>query len=128
MEHPVVEKILKEGISSVNLSMLDEAARKKILSDVADKLYRQNRFKEAIEAAANCNNIEKLIQLGDLFLSEGKSELAALCFIPTKDKQRLTAAAVLCIKSKNYKFAAQAYDAADNKQMAAFIKHNFVDG
>ncbi|MDP3765878.1 MAG: hypothetical protein Q8R04_05175 [Nanoarchaeota archaeon] len=127
MEHPIVEKILKEGINSVNLSMLDESARKKILSDVGEKLYRQNKFVEAIEIMAKANDIEKLTKLGDLFLSESKAELATLCFIPTKDKQRLNNAAVLCIKSKNYKLAAKAYEAADNRQMASFIQQNFVE-
>lgn len=126
MEHPIVEKILKEGINSVNLSMLDESARKKILSDVGEKLYRQNKFAEAIEIMAKAGDIEKLAKLGDLFLSENKTELATLCFIPTKDKQRLNNAAVLCIQSKNYKLAAKAYDAADNRQMASFILGNFA--
>ena len=127
MEHPIVEKILKEGISSVNLSMLDETARKKILSDVAEKLYKQNKFIEAIEIMAKANDIEKLMKLGDLFLAERKIELAALCFIPTKDKQRLNNTAVLCIQSENYKLAAKAYEAADNQQMASFIQQNFVE-
>src|SRR3989344_7642583 len=128
VEHPIVEKILKDGINSVNLSMLDEGARKKILSDVGEKLYRQSKFTEAIEIMAKANEIEKLAKLGDAFLSEKKIELATLCFIPTKDKQKHNNAAVLCIQSKNYKLAAKAYDAADNKQMASFILRNFVEG
>ena len=128
MEHPIVEKILKEGINSVNLSMLDESARKKILSDVGEKLYKQNKFVEAIEIMEKAKDIEKLTKLGDLFLSENKAELATLCFIPTKDKQRLNNAAVLCIQAKNYKLAAKAYEAADNRQMASFIQQNFVEG
>lgn len=127
MEHPVVEKILKEGINSINLSMLDESARRKILSEVGEKLYKQNRFAEAIEIMAKADEIDKLLKLGDLFLAENKSELAALCFIPTKDKQRLNNAAVLCIQAKNYKLAAKAYEAADNMQMASFIMQNFVE-
>ena len=128
MEHPIVEKILKEGISSVNLNMLDETARKKILSDVGEKLFKQSRFAEAIEIMAKAGDFEKLAKLGDSFLLESKIDLATLCFIPTKDKQRLNNAAVLCIQSKNYKLAAKAYDAADNKQMASFIQQNFVEG
>ena len=128
MEHPIVEKILKDGINSVNLSMLDESARKKILSDVGEKLFRQSRFVDAIEVLTNANEIDKLTKLGDSFLAENKAELATLCFIPTKDKQRLSSAAVLCIQSKNYRLAAKAYDAADNKQMASFIQQNFVEG
>ena len=126
MEHPIVEKILKDGINSVNLSMLDESARKRILSDAAERLYRQNKFVEAIEIMVKANDMDKLTKLGDLFLSESKTELATLCFIPTKDKQRLSSAAVLCIQAKNYKLAAKAYEAADNMQMASFIQQNFV--
>ena len=127
MEHPIVEKILKEGIDSVNLSMLDESSRKRILNDVGDKLYRQSKFAEAIEIIAKSGNMEKLTKLGDLFLTENRAELAALCFIPTKDKQRLNSAAVQCIQSKNYKLAAKAYEAADNRQMASFIMQNFAE-
>lgn len=127
MDHPIVEKILKEGVNSVNLSMLDESSRKRILSDVGDKLYRQNKFAEAIEIIAKAGDMEKLTRLGDLFLIENKAELATLCFIPTKDKQRLNSAAVQCIQAKNYKLAAKAYEAADNRQMASFIMQNFSD-
>lgn len=128
MEHPIVEKILKEGIDSVNLSMLDENARKKILNDVGEKLWKQNKFVEAIEIMSKSGDMDKLANLGDLFLSQNKGELAALCFIPTKDKQRLNSAAVLCIQAKNYKLAAKAYEAADNSQMASFILQNFAGG
>ncbi len=128
MEHPIVEKILKEGIDSVNLSMLDEPTRKRILSDAGKKLYSQNKFVESIEIMTRANDIGLLTDLGDMFLSENKVELATLCFIQTKDKQRLNDAAVLCIQSKNYKLAARAYEAAENKLMASFIEQNFVEG
>ena len=128
MEHPIVQKILKDGINSVNLSMLDEKARRNILTDVGEKLYKQGRFVDAIVIMAKANDIEKLLKLGDLFLLESKIELATLCFIPARDKQRLNNAAVLCIQSKNYKLAAKAYEAAGNRQMASFIQQNFVEG
>lgn len=128
MEHPIVEKILKQGINFVNLSMLDESARRKILVDVAEKLYKQNKFIEAIEIMGMAGDTERMIALGEIFLQERKVELATLCFIPTRDKQRLNNAAVLCIQAKNYRLAAQAYEAADNKQMASFINQNFVEG
>ena len=126
MDHPIVQKILKEGINSVNLSMLDEISRKKILSDASEKLCKQNKFVEAIEIMAIANDTNNLIKLGDIFLLENNIDLATLCFIPTKDKQRLNNAAMLCIQAKNYKLAAKAYYAADNKQMSVFIQENFV--
>ena len=128
MEHPIVEKIMREGINSVNLSMLDEFTRKKILSDVGEKLYKQSKFKEAIDVLGKANDNEKLIKLGDIFLAEKKIELAALCFLPTRDKQRLNDVAVLCIQSQNYRLAAKVYEAAENRQMANFIQQNFVEG
>ena len=127
MEHPIVEKIMKEGINSVNLSMLDDESRKKILIDVSEKLYRKGDFIDAIKVITMTNDIEKLEKLGDLFISENRIELATLCFIQTKDKQKLNNAALLCIQSKNYKLAAKAYEAADNKQMSSFIQQNFVE-
>lgn len=126
MDHPIVEKILKEGVKSVNLSMLDEKSRKKILTDVGDKLYRQGRILEAIELLTQARDMDRLLSLGDIFLSENKAELAALCFIPTKDKERLNKAAVMCIEAKNYALAARSYEAADNSQMALFIRQNFA--
>ena len=126
MEHPIVEKILKEGISSVNLSMLDETARKKILSDVGEKLFKQSRFVEAIEIMAKAGDFEKLAKLGDSFLLESKIEWATLCFIPTKDKPRLNNVAVLLIQSKKYDLAAKSYEAAENSQMGSFIRENFA--
>ena len=126
MEHPIVEKILKEGINSVNLSMLDESARKRILSDVGEKLYKENKIQEAVEILSKANDFEKLAKMGDEFILQGKGEFAALCFIPTKDKQRLSRAAVLCINAENFKLAAKAYQAADNQQMADFILQNFA--
>ena len=126
MDHPIVEKILKEGIKSVNLSMLDEKSRKRILTDVGEKLYKQGKLIEAIDILEKAGDTERLTKLGDLFLSENKSELAALCFIPVKDGQSLNDVAVNCIELKNYKLAAAAYDAAGNRQMADFIRKNFA--
>ena len=125
MDNPIIEKILKEGIKSVNLSMLDDQSRKNILTDVGEKLYRQGRLLEAIEMLAKSGDMERLEKLGNLFASEGKAELATLCFIGLKDKEKLNALAVSCIEIQNYALAAKAYEAADNIQMADFIKKNF---
>ena len=126
MEHLIVEKIMKEGLSSVNLSMLDENTRRKILSDVGEKLFREGRFTDAIDIMSKIGDFFKLLEKGDNFLKEGKIELAAMCFIPTKDKQRLNSVAVLLIQSQKYNLAAKTYDAAENSQMASFIRENFV--
>ncbi|MDP6648226.1 MAG: hypothetical protein QGH34_02440, partial [Candidatus Woesearchaeota archaeon] len=66
MENPIVEKILKEGINSVSLSMLDEKSRKNILTDVGNKLFKQGKLLEAIEIITKSGDTERLIKLGDL--------------------------------------------------------------
>ena len=125
MEHPIVEKILKEGVNSVNLSMLDEATRKSILSHVGEKLYKQNKIAEAAEILGKAGDFDKLKKLGDEFVEQNKGELAALCFIPTKDSGRLNNAAIMCIQAKNYRLGADCYRAAGNMPMAEFMEKNF---
>ena len=127
MENPIVDKILKEGINSVNLTMLDEKARKGILTDAGEKLYKKGRIMEAISLLEKAGDIERLAKLGDLFFSEGKNELAAICLIPVKDKEKLNKVAVKCIEAKNYRLASEAFEAADNKHMAEFIRSNFAE-
>ena len=123
---PLFLPLMKEGLSSVNISMLDENTRRKILSDVGEKLFREGRFSDAIDIMAKTGDFFKLLEKGDNFLKEGKSELAAMCFIPTKDKPRLNSVAVLLIQAQRYELAARTYEAAENAQMASFIRENFA--
>ncbi|MBS3150842.1 hypothetical protein J4443_00480 [Candidatus Woesearchaeota archaeon] len=124
MEHPIVTKIIKDGINSVDLSMLDDRGRG-ILSYVGERLYKLNRIPEAVEILERAEDFEKLRKIGDEFMRQNKVELAAMCFIPTKDKERLNNAAALCVKAMNYRLAAEAYFAAGNKEMAMFLKENY---
>jgi|SRR3989338_9530921 len=125
MGNPIVEKIIKEGVNSVNLSMLDESSRKKIISEAADKLYKSNNFIEAINILSDENLTEELAKMGEEFMHYRKYDFAALCFIPLKDKSKLNEVGINLIKDKNYKLAAESYKAAGNMQMADFIKTNF---
>jgi len=125
MEHPIVAKILKEGINSVDLSMLDANWEKRILSYVGERLYKINKIAEAVKILEKTGDFEKLKEMGDELLVQSKAELATLCFIPTKDKKRLNNVAVLCMKAMNYEFAAKAYLAAGNREMAELLKQNF---
>ncbi len=125
MEHPIVAKILKEGINSVDLSMLDANREKRILSYVGKRLYKLNKITEAVTILEKAREFEKLKEMGDELLVQSKAELATLCFIPTKDKERLNNVAVFCMKAMNYELAAKAYKAAGNIEMAELLKRNF---
>ncbi|MBI2507484.1 hypothetical protein HYV89_00865 [Candidatus Woesearchaeota archaeon] len=125
MEHPIVAKILKEGINSVDLSMLDISKENQIWNFVGEKLYKLNKVPEAVTILEKTSNFDKLKEMGDELLMQNKAELAALCFIPTKDKERLNNVAVLCMKALNHKLAAEAYRAADNIDMAEFLEDNY---
>ena len=125
MPNPIVEKILKEGVNSVNTSMFDKETKKKLFGEAGEILYKQGKSIKAIEVLTKAEDIEKLIKLGEIFLSEFKPELAALCFIPTKNKEKLNHVATLCIEVKNYNLAEKAFEAANNQDMVSFIKRNF---
>lgn len=125
MEHPIVAKILKEGINSVDLSMLENSKEKRILNYVGERLYRLNKIPEAVVILEKAGNFEKLKEFGDQLLMQNKAELAALCFIPTRDKERLEKTAELCIQVMNYRLAAKAYEAAGSEDLAEFLKKNF---
>ena len=125
MPNPIVEKILKEGVNSVNTSMFDKETKKRLFGEAGEILYKQGKSIKAIEVLTKAEDIEKLIKLGEIFLSEFKPELAALCFIPTKNKEKLNHVATLCIEVKNYNLAEKAFEAANNQDMVSFIKRNF---
>ena len=125
MEHPIVAKILKEGINSVDLSMLDANREKRILGYVGERLYKMNKIAEAVKILEKSGDFEKLKEMGDELLVQSKAELATLCFIPTKDKERLNNVALLCMKTMNYELAAKAYLAAGNREMAELLEQNF---
>ena len=125
MPNPIVEKILKEGVNSVNTSMFDKETKKKLFGEAGEILYKQGKSIKAIEVLTKAEDIEKLIKLGEIFLSEFKPELAALCFIPTKNKEKLNHVATLCIEVKNYNLAEKAFEAENNQDMVSFIKRNF---
>lgn len=125
MEHPIVAKILKEGISSVDLSMLDKTRENKILNYLGERLYKLNKVSEAAIILEKAGNFETLTEMGDELLVQSKAELAALCFIPTKDKERLNNVAILCMKAMNFELAAKSYEAAGNLEMANFLKNNY---
>ncbi len=125
MEHPVVAKILKEGINSVDLSMLEDGKEKEILNYVGERLYKLNKIPDAVEILKKAKNLERLKEMGDELMMQSRIEVATLCFIPTKDKDRLNKAAALCIKVMNYQLAAKAYEAAGNTEMVEFLERNF---
>ena len=125
MEHPIVAKILKEGINSIDLSMLDDNKEKKILNYIGERLYRLNKIPDAVVILEKARNFEKLKDFGDQLLMQNKIELATFCFLPTGDKERLEKAAELCIQIENYKLAAKAYEVAGNKSLTEFLKKNF---
>jgi|SRR3989344_496683 len=125
MEHPIVAKILKGGINSVDLSMLDGEKGKRVLDYVSERLYKLNKIAEAVEILRRADGFEKLKKMGDELMAQNKGELAALCFIPTGDKERLNNAAILCLKAMNYRLAAKVYEAAGEIEMAEFLEKNF---
>ena len=125
MQNPIVDKIMKEGIKSVNLSMLPENSRKIILQDVGEKLLKEGKYMESSEVLSLAGDFTKLNEIGDSMSSEGRTETAALFYLKGKDKDKLNSIAAKLVASRSYKLASQAYEASGNMQMAEFLKSNF---
>jgi hypothetical protein len=125
MQNPIVEKIMKEGIRSVNISMLSDESKTALLLDVGDKLFKESRYNESAEILSLARATDKLTEMGDMLSSQGRTETAVIFYLPTKNKEKLNESALKCINSKNYRLAALAYEASGNIQMAQFIRENF---
>src|SRR3989338_3022156 len=81
--------IANKGVDNIDVSMLSNDVKASILNDAAYLCFKMDKHIDAIKAWALAGNKAKLIEIGDWFLESARFRLAALAFIPTKDKARL---------------------------------------
>jgi len=88
-------------------------------------LFKESKYSDAIKALILCNNTEKLIEYGDYFLSQNRFELAALCFIPSKNDVKLKNIGELLLREGVYEAALKVYETLNEETMVSFIRKNF---
>lgn len=124
MGHPIIDKIVREGVQSVNVSMLSPDLRKRLMTEAGQTLMRQNRFKEAAHAFALGENKIELREHGRWFLKQQKIGLAAYFLIHVEDEATLQDLAQRCIAANETDAAKEIYSALGDDTMLHFIREN----
>lgn len=118
--------IVDRGIDNINPSMLSDDFKKDVLTESGMLFFKEGKIRDAVKALRLAGNSARLVELGDEFMKQNRSEKAALFFIPSGDKDRIEKAAALCAKEGHFELAFEAYSAAGNMEMASFIRENFL--
>jgi hypothetical protein len=125
MGHPLVDKILKEGLQSVNVSMLSKELRLRLMTDAGNALMHANRYREAADAYALAENNELLREQGQWFLQQQKLALAAYFLRHVENGERLEELGQRCIGANEIEAAKAVYETMGNETMLNFLKENF---
>ena len=119
--------IANKGVENINVSMLNENVRASILNDAAYLCFKMDKHLDAIKAWTLAGNKAKLTEIGDWFLESARFKLAALAFIPTKDKDGLENIGQLCVREGIYGTAIEVFKELGNRAMVSFVLENFGD-
>jgi hypothetical protein len=125
MGHPLVDKILKDGVESVNVRMLSLDVRKKLLGEAAATLMRQGKFSQAAQALALAEHKEALKEHGKWLLSQNRYGDAAYFLIHSEKEEDLRQLASDCISANDIDAARTIYSSLQDEIMLAFLRENF---
>lgn len=125
MSHPLVQKILAEGLKDVNVSMLSPSLRNRLLSEAGNRLLNQNRIEESVEAFVIAGNHEALRSHGEWFLEQRKFPQAALFLRHIAPPDELELLAAKCLELGHAAGAKAIYESLGDAQMVRFIEENF---
>jgi len=125
--HPIIDKIVNEGVQAVNVSMLSSTLRGKLMSEAGSILMHQNRFAEAAHAFALAENKQELKEHGRWFLEQHKLGLAALFLLHVEDETFLQELAQKCLAVNEIEPAKQIYESLHDDIMLSFLRENFKE-
>ena len=125
MGHPLIDKIVDEGVDSINVSMLSPELRNALLTEAGTKLIHMNRIQEAADAFAMAGNQEKLWDHGRWFMEQQRYGTAALFLRHVARHDILEDLAVKCLERNDTRGAKAIYEVLQNDQMIKFIEENF---
>lgn len=125
MAHPIVQKILREGLDAVNTSMLSDSLRLTLLTEAADRLMHANRLEEAARAYETARNIEKLRETAEWLRQQHRLADAALFLEHIGSQEELAKLGEQCIAAGEIRAAKRLYAKADDSVMVEFLEKNF---
>ncbi|MBR9700644.1 hypothetical protein GOV11_02160 [Candidatus Woesearchaeota archaeon] len=126
MGHPLIDKIINDGIDSVNVDMLSDQLRFDLMSEAGKKLLHMGRLRESADAFAIGGNQEQLMEQGRWFLDQRRYGPAALFLRHAAHPDMLMELAQKCLAAGHVEEAAAVYESLGDETMAQFIKSNFT--
>jgi hypothetical protein len=127
MTHPLIQKIVEQGVSSVNVSMLSPDAKKKIMTEAGNTLMHLNRYQEAAQAYAVGENNDLLKEQGHWFLKQNRFAMAAFFLLHVEKEETLENLAQQCITAGELEAAKAVYRKLGNTIMLQFLEENFAE-
>jgi hypothetical protein len=127
MGHPIIDKIVKDGVQSVNVSMLSPELRFKLMTEAGNVLMHMARYPEAAKAFATADNREQLREHGKWFLEQQKVGLAAYFLLHVEREEQLEELAQRCIAANEIAPAEAIYAHLNDKVMLSFLRENFKE-
>jgi methylmalonyl-CoA mutase cobalamin-binding subunit len=127
MDHPIITKIVEQGVQSVNVSMISADLRKKLLTEAGNILMHKGKHKEAAEAYYVGGNIELLQEQGKWFLEQRKPGVAAYFLLHIEKQEFLHDLAQQCVETHNLESARAVYEKLGDKVMVEFLEQNFEE-
>jgi hypothetical protein len=124
MGHPLIDKIVDEGVQSVNVSMLSPQLRLTLMSEAGSKLMHLGRYQEAGHAFSLANNKEALKEHGHWFLQQQRLAHAAYFLLHVEREEFLEDLAQKCIAANEIEAAKAIYNALGDQVMLHFIREN----
>jgi len=126
MAHPIVDKIVKGGVDSVNVSMLSHDLRLKLMTEAGSTLMHEGRYAEASRAFAIGENHDMLREQGRWFMEQKRPAIAAWFLLNVEERpEKLEELAEVCIGIGEYAAAKAIFEKLGNTTMLAFLKENF---
>lgn len=126
MTHPLVEKIMRDGLASINVSMLSKPVRSELLLLASRSLMNANRVREAADALALGECKDELRGQGEWLRSQGRLGAAALFLRHVETPQALGKLAQDCLGIGEVESARAIYEILGDEQMLSFLKENFT--
>ena len=124
MSSPIVEKILRDGVSSLNVGMLAPAVRAKLLGDAGDRLLHTGELLKAAEAYTVGGCTEKLKATGAWLLEQKRYGVAAHFLRPVGKPEELERLAAECVAAGEIEAAKALYRELGQHEMVRFLEEN----
>src|SRR3989338_4138829 len=119
-------KIVSKGLDNMDFSMLPPQVKFEILTLTGELFFKRNMINDALRAFMIASNMDRLLELGNWLLLQGRFEDAARFFMQTGHKKLLEKVGFKCAEAGNYELAFKCFEASGNLSLAEFMYVNFL--